>query len=811
MTIIYEIRFLIQPKLILKNLLILLFLSLFSFGVFAQKSIIKGKIADSQTNTALSYASIRIFKKSDEKLVSGTISDDNGAFSINANDGEYYALVEFVGYKPLKTSPFVLQKEIDLGMIKVESSSKSLDEVTVRAEKSTMELALDKRVFNVGKDLANAGGTASDVLMNVPSISVEPDGGVKLRGSDNVRILIDGKPSGLVSFKGGAGLQSLPANLIERIEVITNPSARYEAEGMAGIINIILKKDRNQGLNGSIDVITGYPVNQGLGVNLNYRKNKINFFLNYGIAYRIQPNIATTYQEVFQENNKLFSEQDRNGAVTGFNNNIRGGLDYFFNEKSILTASYLFRRSDARRITDLTYLDFLGNKNNLIRTTYRQQDETEDEPNSEYALSYKKEFKKKNHNLTAEIRFLDNWERSDQLFTQNAFNKDNSIDKNETLIQNSLNDEFEKQWLFQLDYTQPFGKEGKFETGLRSSFRDMVNDFVVNQKNEKGEFVPLPNLKNYFIYDENIHAWYGILGNKSNKFTYQAGLRAEWTDVKTTLRETNEINPRQYANLFPSVHTTYNFTKNDAVQISYSRRIRRPFYNDLSPFMTFADNRNFFAGNPNLNPEFTNVFEIGHIKYMENGSLSSSVYFRDTKDKIQSIRTVDSQGFASTLPQNLAGEMSFGAEFVSQINLKKWYKADLSFNFFKAIIDGSNIDQTYKRETYSWFVRHTSRFSLPKKLDIQLRGNYEAPQKTVQGKRLALFYMDFSVSKEIFKGKGTLNLNIMDVFNSRIMRFTAEGDNFFTEGSSQFRRRQNNLTLNYRINNGKKVKSLIEE
>jgi ferric enterobactin receptor len=795
----------------LKNYFTFFIVLIFSFEIIAQKSIIKGKIADSQTNAALSYASIRVFKKADEKLISGTITDDNGIFSIQTNDGEYYALVEFVGYKPLKTNAFVLQKEIDLGIIKVESSSKSLDEVTVRAEKSTMELALDKRVFNVGKDLANAGGTASDVLMNVPSISVEPDGGVKLRGSDNVRILIDGKPSGLVSFKGGAGLQSLPANLIERIEVITNPSARYEAEGMAGIINIILKKDRNQGLNGSIDVITGYPVNQGLGVNLNYRKKKVNFFINYGIAYRIQPNIAHTYQEVFEENNKLFAEQDRTGTVTGFNNNIRGGLDYFFNEKSILTASYLFRRSDARRITDLTYKDYAGNLNNLIRTTYRQQDETEDEPNSEYALSYKKEFKKKNHNLTAEVRFLDNWERSDQLFTQNAFKKDNSIDNAETLVQTSLNDEFEKQWLFQLDYIQPLGKDGKFETGVRSSFRDMVNDFVVNQKNEKGDFVPLPNLKNYFIYDENIHAWYGILGNKTNKFTYQAGLRAEWTDVKTTLRETNQINPRKYTNLFPSVHTTYNFTKNDAVQVSYSRRIRRPFYNDLSPFSTFADSRNFFSGNPNLDPEFTNAFEVGHIKYMENGSLSSSIYFRDTKDKIQSIRTVDALGFASTFPQNLTGEKSFGAEFVSQMNVKKWYKADLSFNFFKAIIDGSNIDQTYKRETYSWFVRHTSRFSLPKKLDFQLRGNYEAPQKTVQGKRLALYYMDFSVSKEVFKGKGTLNLNIMDVFNSRIMRFTAEGANFFTEGNSQFRRRQSNLTLNYRINNGKKVKSLIEE
>jgi outer membrane receptor protein involved in Fe transport len=339
----------------------------------------------------------------------------------------------------------------------------------------------------------------------------------------------------------------------------------------------------------------------------------------------------------------------------------------------------------------------------------------------------------------------------------------------------------------------------------------MVNDYVVNQKNEQGVFVPLPNLKNYFIYNENINAWYGILGNKTNKISYQAGLRAEWTDVKTTLRETNEVNPRKYSNLFPSAHLTYDLTKEDAIQISYSRRVRRPFYNDLSPFATFSDSRNFFGGNPNLNPEFTNAFEIGHIKYLPKGSLSSTIFFRDTRDKIQTIRSVNALGFATTRPENLMGEQSYGAELTSQYTLQKWWKADLSFSFFKAKIDGTNLDKTYLRQTYSWFVRHSSRFSLPKKLDIQLRANYEAPQKTVQGKRLALYYLDLSISKDVFKNKGTLNLNILDVFNTRIARFITEGDNFYTEGRSQFRRRQINLTLNYRINNGKKVKSLIDE
>ncbi len=781
------------------------------------KAKLIGSIIDAQSGAVLSFSSIRIMSEVDNKLVAGNIADENGNFSVSMPYGNYYALIEFVGYRSFKTDIFKITKEnpeLNLGSIKVLSSSLNLNEVEIRAEKSSMELALDKKVFNVGKDLANAGGTASDILMNIPSVSVDPEGGVKLRGNDNVRILIDGKPSGLVSFKGGGGLQALQSSMIERVEIITNPSAKYEAEGMAGIINIILKKDRNQGFNASIEGVAGNPTNLGLGANMNYRHKKVNFFINYGLTYRKSPNIGSIYQEVFDSDITNISTQNRTGVMEAFNNNIRGGLDYFFNDKNILTASYLFKRSDARRLTNLNYIDYRQTTSDLIRNTFRNQDETEDEPNSEYTLTYKKDFSKKGQALTAEVKFIDNWERSNQLFGQKAFNKDGSPDKFQTIDQNSLNDEFEKNWIYQVDYQQPIGKVGTFETGIRAGFRDMVNDFVVNEKDAAGNFLPIAGLKNYFIYNENITAAYGVLGNKKNKFSYQAGLRAEWTDVTTTLRETKEINPRKYTNLFPSVHVTYELSKTNSFQLSYSKRVRRPVYNDLSPFSTFADSRNFFSGNPNLNPEFTNSFEIGHIKYYEKGTLSSSFYFRDTKDKIQSIRLVDNTGFSTTLPENLRGEKSFGFETASQFTVNKWWKLDLSFNFFNAKIDGTNLDKSYRRETYSWFARQSSRFTLVKGFDMQIRANYEAAQKTIQGKRLPLFYMDYSISKEVFKGKGNLNLNAMDIFNSRIMRYTNAGENFFTEGSSQYRRRQINLTLNYRINqakNAKKAKSLIEE
>lgn len=770
------------------------------------KAFVKGRIQDSLSSSPLAYATVAVYAVADKKLVNGNISDDKGDFTVEVPYGRYYAEVNFIGYRLFRSSEFDVGKEknsVSLGTVALTSETSTLDEVVVQAEKSSMDITLDKKVFNVGKNLANMGGNASDILTNIPSVAVDPEGNVRLRGSGNVRILIDGKPSGLVSFKGGSGLQQLPANMVERVEVITNPSARYEAEGMAGIINIVLKKDRNEGFNGSLDFITGYPANYGMAANLNYRHRKVNFFINYGLSYRNQPSRGSLYQEVYGQDTTFFLQQTNKANLRGLNNNIRGGLDFFFSEKSILTASYLFRRTDVNRITDIVYNDYLFSLDNLTSYNTRRQDEDEIEPNSEYSLIYKKIFEGKGHELIGEVKFLDNWESSDQLFTEHYYSPGGVEDAAKGLVQKSLNDESEKQLLFQLDYMKGFAKEGKVEAGLRASYRDMINDYIVTQQNASGGYDALPGLDNVFLYDENISAAYGIIGNKTGKISYQAGLRAEWTDVKTTLQETNEVNPRKYANLFPSAHLTYSMANENNLQLSYSRRVRRPFYNDLSPFMTFSDRRNFFSGNPDLNPEFSNVFEVGHIKYFEKGSLSTSVYSRNTIDKIDEIRRVDEEGLAATRPENLLAEDAYGLDFASTFSFAKWWKWDANFNFFYSEIDGTNIDTDYKTTTYSWFARQTSRFSLPGKTDIQLRTNYEAAQKTAQGRRKALYYADFSVSKEIIKDKGTLNLNILDVFNTRKVRSVFEGDTFYSDRSFQGRRRQINLTFNYRIKQSK--------
>lgn len=783
-----------------------------SFNLFAQNKVkIQGEVN-------VPFSSIRLFKGA--ALITGTIGNEKGKFTLEVAPGVYDLVIESIGYEPIKMANQSFLSSINLASITVKESNQTLNEVVVKGQKASMELNLDKRIFNVGTDIANKGATASEILGNLPSIQVDPEGGIKLRGSDNVRILIDGKPSTLAGINGSSGLQSLQGNLIDKVEIITNPSARYEAEGMAGIINIVLKKNQNQGFNGAIETTTGFPENFGGTAIVNYRKNKLNFFLNYGVFYRRTPGRGNIYQEVYTGKQTNILEQRSQNNVRGLVNNVRGGADYFFNDKTILTASYIYRRTDVRRISDFFYLDYRGNIFNLYSDTYRQQDEKEAEPNGEYALTFKKSFAKKGKEFSADLRYLDYWERSDQLYTQFGKKPDGTAINELSAVQKALNDEFERQWILQADYVNPIGKDAKLEMGLRTSFRDMINDYIVTEKQANGEFTIIPGLRNIFNYQENISAAYVILGSKMKQFSYQFGLRAESTDIKTELEQTGEKNPRNYANLFPSAHFTYSITPDNSFQLSYSKRVRRPTYNDLTPFVTFSDNRNFFSGNPNLNPEFTDAFELGHVKYVDQGSISSSVYYRNTVGKIDRFRMVDTAGFARTMPVNISDQQSMGIEVAGSYNFTKNYKADLSFNAFRAVADASNINVAFQSDTYSWFARHSSRVKIGA-TDVQVRANYEAPQQTPQGTRGHIAWMDISASKDIMKGNGTLSLSILDIFNSRINRYESrfldprDGSGFYTRGQSQGRLTSVNLTFNYRFKTTKQTakqrRSLMDE
>ena len=768
--------------------------------ISAQQNYVKGLVNDASSQSVLSYATIQIINDDTGDLVGGGITDDNGKFIIESIAGKLHVLVDYIGYQQFKTPSFTISpgdNAYELGTMSLAMSAATLDEVVVQAERSTMEFAQDKRIFNVGKDLGNAGGSAIEILNNIPSVLVDGEGNIKMRGSNNVRILIDGKPSGLVSFKGGSGLQQLQGSLIDKVEIITNPSAKYEAKGLAGIINIVLKKEQKKGFNGSFESTVGYPVNVGLAANLNYRHKKVNFFFNYGMNYRRIPRVTTTYQEVYAADDTFISEQRYESEHVGLFNNARGGIEYFINESNSILASYMYSRSKGKRLSDITYEDYSLLLPNLKNRTLRTQDEDEIEPIAEYVLNYTKRFKEKDHEFSAEVRYFDHWEDSDQVYTQQTVFADGQIDG---FTQTAPNDETETQLITQLDYSKPFGLKGKYEFGLRASFRDMTNDYVVNDVNDAGQEIPIASLDNKFVYKENINAVYGIIGNKSNHFSYQFGLRSEWTDIETRLEETAQSNPRNYVNLFPSAHFSYDLPNDNAIQLSYSRRVRRPVYNDLSSYVTFSDSRNFFSGNPDLDPEFSDVIDLGHIKYFDKGSVASSIYYRHTIEKIERIREVDANGFSKTFPENLNGENAYGAEMTLSYTAQKWWKSDLNLNLFRAEVDGSNINEDYVNETFSWFARYSSRFTIQNDSYLQVRANYEAPQNIAQGRRKAIYFIDLAFNTQIFQSKGTLTFNVTDIFNSRRSRIITQGKSFFTDRNAQRQQRQINLTIGYKIN-----------
>lgn len=770
---------------------------------------VKGLVVDQATGNPLEFATISLISKRDSSLVGGGLTELDGTFEVKAKIGPLRAEIEYISYEKLIIEDVPFDRDairagnrvIDMGQITMSSSAELLEEVEITAEKSETQFSLDKRVFNVGKDLANQGGTAEDILDNVPSVTVDIEGQVSLRGSDGVRILIDGRPSGLAGGDNANGLRSIPANMIEKVEVITNPSARYEAEGMAGILNIVLKKQKGGGFNGSFDFNGGFPASAGVGANVNYRKDKVNWFANYGLRYRESPG-SGYYNQSQERGNDLFIQRqvsDRNR--TGLSNSIRFGIDYFPREKETITGSFLYRSSDEDNLSSLTYNDYLNDLSNLTTTTLRTDDQREEESNLEYSINYNKEYSSRRHTLNATLQYRDKQEAEySDFFEEVTFSSGSDIPD---VIQRSGNEEGEMNLLFQVDFTRPLeGEDHQYELGVRTNLRDIDNDYSVTQL-EDGVFVNLEGLSNNFEYDEDVYALYGIYGRKFGKIGMQAGLRAENSHVVTSLLQTNEINDRNYFGLFPSMHVNLEVSESNAVQVSYSRRIRRPRFWDLNPFFTFSDSRNTFSGNPNLDPEYTDSYEIGNIKYFESGTISGSFFYRRTTDVIQRILEFRPDGTTNRQPENLAERDDYGLELTFQYSGLKWWRVDGNANFFRSITNGQNLDDGLQADTYTWFARMTNRFTFWDGADLQLRLNYRAPRETTQGKSKSITSIDLGLSKDLSKDV-TMTIGVRDLLNSRKRRGETIGDGFFRESEFQWRARSANIAINYRINQKKK-------
>ncbi len=767
----------------------------FTINALGQSYSITGSLIN-ENKEPVSFANIALYQQADSLLVNGDVSDESGKFLIQTDAGSYYLQITFVSYEE-KVIPSlrISNKPIQLGTIVLSENSDLLGEVVVQGEKSQMEMSLDKRVFNVEKDLSNIGRNASEILDNVPSVTVDIEGNVSLRGSENVRILINGKPSGLVGISSTDALRQLQGNMIESVEVITNPSARFDAEGEVGIINIILKKNIKQGLNGSFTGTAGYPNNYVSSFNLNFRKGKVNLNGSYAMNYRASPGSGKSSQQYFSPDTSFVYDQTQKRERSGLSHNFIFGTEYSLTDKSSLTAAIAYRNSDGLNTSKITYRDFDSN-GDLVKTVIRDEREEEPEENIDATLSFRKDFSKAGQTLTVDAKLI----RSDEL-ELTEYNQSDDVG-GDLIQQRGTNTENEINQLLQIDYIHPFGAKGKLEFGGKTATRIIENKFLLEQLDESN-WATLPSFNNNLIYTERIHALYAILANSINRYSFQLGVRGEYSDITTELTVTDDSNNRTYFNLFPSAHFSYKLSDPASVQLSYSYRISRPRIRDLMPFSNFTDSRVFFSGNPNLNPEYTHSFEGGYLLNWKNASFLTSVYYRHRLGVVERITQVDDEGLTRIFPVNLATEDAVGFEFNLSYSLKDWWNLNANGNFYRAVTKGSFEEQTFYSDTYTWTSRVTSRVTFLKKNNFQLSFNYRAPRITTQGKNLSIYSLDLGYSRDVLKGKGTLTASVQDVFNSRKRRRIINSDGYYSTSEFQWRARQFLLTFTYRLNQKK--------
>ncbi len=779
------------------RLIVICLLLVISWNISLGQSQIEGLVIEQQTNTPLPYSSVLVLSWPDSTQIAGGYTSENGQFSFPVEPGEYFLRISFLGYQTAYTEvqEVPANEKVRIAPISLQLEETSLAEVEIVGQASQMTLELDKRVYRVDQDLALAGSSADEILQNLPSVQVDAEGGVSLRGSQNVRILINGKPSGLVGIGGQAtGLAMLQGNMIERIEVITNPSARYDAEGEVGIINIILKEERKNGFNGALTAATGWPHAHSVGANLNYRSGMVNWFANLSGQYRASPGGGSYYQEEKTDGIPTFiTEQTSDRIRAALGGNFRTGADILFNPYNTLTLSGLISKDAGENTTSIVYRDFDGQRTPLA-TVVRDEVETETSDNLEFNGTFRKTYPQKDREWVSTLQYQlnDDLELGDILEQQPA----------RLIRQQSTNNEAESNWLIQSDYVHPFGQNSrmKAETGTRITLRNIDNDYLVEEENTSGVFEALPAFDNEFRYIENIYAGYGILSQQLDQWAWQVGVRAEYSDISASLVNGGSPVEKQYLNWFPSAFLSYKVSEENSLQLSYSRRLSRPRFRDLLPFSSFTDARNLRTGNPDLDPEYTHSFELGYLAYWDKGSLLSSLYYRYRTGVIERITLDAGDNIVYFIPVNLAVNQSIGLELSGSQDLSSWWNVSGNVNVFGSETRGEYEDQAFFAQTLAMNARVNSRMTVSKNIRFQVSGTYDAPRVTPQGRQLARYGVDLGASMPLLQDKATLSLSVRDLFNSNRWRGTTDLADLYRESDFQWRRRQLNLSLTYRIN-----------
>ena len=789
---------------------IFLFLTLlFSAYINSQENnlTISGKIIDSDFNTPLEYATISIYDSKKQNLINGVISDNSGFFSIELTKGLYDLKIEYISFETKTLEKIDVQNSIDLGIISLSINENLLDEIEVIGEKTEIEIKLDKTVYNIGKDLTLKGSSVSDVLDNLPSLEVDIDGNVSLRGNQSVRILINGKPSGLVGISSNDALKQFPSESVEKVEVITSPSARYNAEGTAGIINIVLRKNKLAGLNGSASLNLGDPRRVGISTNLNFRTKKISLFGNIGDNSTKYINGFKNETEYFtgrEKNNFLYENGERNSERNS--NYYNGGIEYFFDEKTSFVASFVNNSSDG-----------LTNTSNLIDQTFdninslseRLEDENEIDENKEFSFNFSKKFNDKGHELTIDYQK----EKSFEIESSSILNSKLKPIYERYLSEKITTDENQNSELYKIDYVLPIGEEGQFEAGFRRSNQHQKIDYLVEKEDNLGNYISDKNLSNILLYNEKVNAYYTQYGNKKNNFSFLLGLRFEESITNVTQVVNGDNTKKKYNDLFPTLNLALELKEDETITLGYNRRIRRARSYFINPFPSRSSITNIFQGNPNIEPTYSNGIDLGYLKRFSQTTINGSIYFRKSTGEFTFI--TESTGESVLVngnlvpvirrtPINLASNSQTGVEFNVNYTQSKLWRVRGNINFFESDLKGEYNGVVYDSKNFSWSGGLNNYLKIFSSVDWQTSLSYRAPQKTAVSNRKARISSNTALSKDLMKDKLTLTFKVNDIFETQKWRIESFNENYRSYSESSWRGGRNfELNLIYRFNQKK--------
>lgn len=776
----------------MKTTLLTLFLLVIAGSIFAQHVQINGLVKEHPGTQAFPYVTVTL-KDSSSKLIAAAITNDQGAFQLDAIPaGSFTISYSFTGFitvnKPLEITS---AKTISLAAVAMMPDAQLLSEISVTAERASISLKPGKKVFEVGKDVLSQTGSITDLLNVVPSVSVSPGGGISLRGNSSVLVLIDGRRTGLTQSNA---LEQIPAERVERVEVITNPSSRFDAAGSAGIINIILKKNRKAGFSGQLRAVVGTPNETRLSPSLNYKSDRLNLFATYGIRKSDYVGVYTLQQTTADggEPGQLFRNQDEQRHDDG--KLLYFGMDYQLGAHHSFTAAFLRNATDDHDKTQLNYL-YQNNSGSGDSSLTRNGESWEKRNYNQLEFNYTRNFKKPGQKLTVDMQY-DFW-NSDKRWILNTGRTFPTSFSFPTIRTGSAG--ATKDLIVQTDLMLPLDSSSSLELGLKLDNRKVKSNFIAEQEQELGWDI-IDEIDRQLRYKEVIGSAYMQYAGRKGKFSYQAGLRNELTQISIEEAAGTYRNHKNYNRIFPTLNLSVNFDEGTTLQGSYSKRINRPSLNLIYPFNELTDLTTRYLGNPDLNPSYADVFELSFLQNWSALTFNPSIYYQNNSGVIKEFTYRDTDGLFITLPINIDSEIRQGLELSLQYKPMKWLQIAAEMNMFRYTQRGVYAGQNFAYTGNTVTGRMNAAVKLKNKLAFQVIYNFSGANSTAQTRYAAIHNIDAGLSKTFFKDKATLLFDVANLFELRKFDSKTAGTDYFISQRSIPNATRFRLTLIYKLN-----------